>query len=246
MSDYGHSLQMDLIKMNGEAEAMQNIILSLPPMNVSNKIMDSEGAFDAWSREYRNAWREGKHERMDREEKQRGEFQSEMDAWDNAHPVWTNSRHGGVASAAGTYTLPPYSNHGIGVNVGGGVGLMSNSIEVNAGVFTNFYGIGQAYFSYGVSNSTPLYLNGGISAQLLYIKSQADKIDLSGDGKTVGLGGGPVAGSYSYATDKDGKKTRIFGAGIGAGIKVSGGFTDTKTYTMLFLNWWPSMRLHIP
>ena len=63
MSDYGHSLQMSLVKMNGEAEAMQNIVLSLPPMNVHNNIMDSEGAFDSWSREYRSAWREGKEAR---------------------------------------------------------------------------------------------------------------------------------------------------------------------------------------
>ena len=53
--------------MNGEAEAMQNIVLSLQSMGVRNNIMDSEGAFDAWSKEYRSAWREEKYARMDKE-----------------------------------------------------------------------------------------------------------------------------------------------------------------------------------
>lgn len=166
----------------------------------------------------------------------------------NAGEVYgmTGNRNNSAKSNAKNDFSRADGHHGFGLNLGGGIGVMAQSVEVNAGAFVNSNGIGQMYISWGhfdLESNIPVYVNAGVSAQLLYIHTQAKKIDLSGDGNTGGLGYGSLAGSYGYSHNDKGERTDIYGAGIGAGIKYSAGYTKTHTYTypIVLQLWLPKM-----
>ena len=238
-------LVFNLTNQNGEAATFAAADgVTAHPINFDARAdMYSNNAFNNTHREYIDKWRAKKWAEQDAIEAKEKAYKKEQADWDKNHPDLSKGpSHGGVASAAGTYTPPSsYGHNGIGVNLGGGIGLMGQAIEINFGFFVNSNGIGQSYFSYGTTVKMPIYLNAGVSAQLLYIHTDANKIDLSGNGNTAGLGLGPVSGSYSFSTDSEYNNTDIYGLGTGYGIKYSGGYTDTKTFTTPFVLWFPSM-----
>ncbi|TCC99782.1 RHS repeat domain-containing protein [Pedobacter psychroterrae] len=117
---------------------------------------------------------------------------------------------------------------GSGVSLSAGLGLFYQGLELSVGAF----GKGPfktPYLSIGVPKN-PLYFNASISGQLLAGSSNTGQFNLSGYGETVAGGIGPVSGSYS-ADDITKPTYAIYGVGVGAGVKYTGGYTLTKTYT---------------
>jgi RHS repeat-associated protein len=137
-------------------------------------------------------------------------------------------------------------SYGLGFSVGAGIGLFAQGFEANTGMIMGEQGFGQAFFSLGHANlDLPIYLNYGASFQGLFASSQASSIDFSGTGQAIGGGYGPFAASYGFGVDANNNRTDVYGAGVGAGIKISGGYTQTYTWTMLIVNPWyflPRMR----
>ena len=122
--------------------------------------------------------------------------------------------------------------YAIGIGVSAGLGLFYQGFEVGFGIVGLPGSVGQAYFSVAIPKH-PLYLNGSISSQLLFVRSRGGKVDLSGDGRSLGVGMGRFAGSYSQGLNDKGKiTTDIVGVGAGMGAKYTGGYTRTKTWTL--------------
>ena len=120
---------------------------------------------------------------------------------------------------------------GYGFGFNAGLGLMMQGMELSLGVFGQPGGFGQAYISLGLPEE-PEYINASASGQILFGHSTSKTFDLSGKGKSVGIGVGPFAGSYSWATDQNNRKTySITGLGTGIGAKYTGGKTETWTAT---------------
>ena len=68
---------------------------------------------------------------------------------------------------------------------------------------------------------------------MLFGSSNTNGFDLSGNGNSLGVGYGYFSGSYSFSADKNSKHTfDMVGIGSGFGLKYTGGYTTTKTYTI--------------
>jgi RHS repeat-associated protein len=130
---------------------------------------------------------------------------------------------------------------GVGFIGSAGIGLIKKGIQISVGVFWGGPGVGQIFFSVGypdLNSPLPAYFDFSASIQAMYGISSENQIDLSGEGKSYGIGYGSVAGGMS--TD-NANKTFIFQGGVSTGIKYSGGGVNTTTYTYKFPSFFPLM-----
>ncbi|MDB5199282.1 MAG: cell well associated RhsD protein [Chitinophagaceae bacterium] len=130
---------------------------------------------------------------------------------------------------------PSEGGIGVGAELSVGVGSGEKGAQLSVGFFGKPGGMGQIFFtiSQPQPNSTQFNADLSASSQFLVGYSPNGKFDLTGKGVNAGLGGGPVSASYS-TNDPVNPAYHIFGLGPSVGVKVSGSYQNSKTFTQTF------------